>query len=202
MGVTSQDDLENAQPVRIIGQDPTGQETYPVASTDEGCLKTHVCNQTGGGSCGPPYWNVNLKYYDMNASNGGVARDTVVTNSAWTTVFYKSGTGLVAGWLLTLELMKSDWRVRFTVDSQHIFEDSNGFLTDDISGNKLYAYDKTTGHDRIFSLGLDMDSETIRWRGPLQYPLQFSTDVKIEVTRTVAQSKKFFAGLVCLSKET
>lgn len=143
-------------------------------------------------------WNKTLRYVDMNASSGGVARGTGITTT-WQDVFSYSGSGYVAGWILNTEVF-TDWKVRFIIDGEELF-DSNGLLFADLTGDAIYDVDDVTDVNQSF-LGLSKGShDRLVYSAPLNRPILYKTSVVIKLAR-VSGSKKFQAGLVILSKET
>jgi hypothetical protein len=141
-----------------------------------------------------------LRYLDMNVSNGGVARNTDITNSTWVDVYNYTGSGLIVGFVLNLEL-KNDWLIRLVVDGNEIF-DSTGLSTSDL--NTTSIYDLYKGDIEDVSLGPWMHGGTaFSWRGPLGIPLAYTASVVLKIKRAAGVStKKFQAGLIILTKET
>lgn len=143
-------------------------------------------------------WNKNLRYIDMNASNGGVARGTGITTT-WTNIYSYSGSGYIAGWMVNTESF-TDWKIRFIVDGEEIF-DSNGLLFGDITNDAIYDLDDVTDVNQAF-LGVSKGShDRLVFSAPLNRPILYKTSVEIKLAR-VSGSKKFQAGLIILSKET
>lgn len=152
----------------------------------------------GGG--GIMSWTPKLVYLDMNASSGGVSRNSVI-NTNWTNVFSYSGSGLLSGWSLSLEDNKK-WEIRLIVDSMEIFG-SSGMSMLDFDDHAIYGLARDNGD--MANSGINMNSKTspIFWSGPLDFPISYSSNVTIKVKRINGEnSKKFKAGLVVLTKET
>jgi len=143
-----------------------------------------------------------LVYNDMNASNGGVARDTSITDAAYTTVFSYTGSGYLAAFILNLET-KPDWIIRLIVDGADVLiPDTPGILSDDITSNFVYDLDlEPESSSRIgFLWGAN---DRLIWTSPLGISMQFSSSATIQLRRVTGKlSKKFRAGLIALSKET
>jgi hypothetical protein len=143
-------------------------------------------------------WNKKLRYIDMNASTGGVARATSITTS-WTTLFSYSGSGYIAGWIVNTETL-NDWKIRFIIDGEEIF-DPNGLLFSDIISDQIYDLDDVTDVNQAF-LGLSKGShDRLVFSSPMNRAIQYKTSVEILLAR-VSGSKKFQAGLMIMSKET
>jgi hypothetical protein len=166
-------------------------------------LATDTVTTLAGGTT--QSWTSFLRYDDMNASTGGLARGTSITAaSGWNQVYSYTGSGTLAGYILNLET-NADWQTRLVIDTQEIFG-SNGILSTDLvndsiydadpSGKSIPELDQTLG---IFSGAHDRQM----WSGPLLIPIKFSASVKIFVRRaTGAATKKFQAGLIIIQKDT
>ena len=142
-----------------------------------------------------PAWSKKLRYVDMNASSGGVARDTVISTT-YTTVFSYSGSGYVAGFLLSVETF-TGWTFKLTIDSEIIFE----IPAEDITTDKLYDMDDVSDLGQA-ALGLSKGShDRLLFHGPQNAPLYYESSVAIAIKKSGA-SRKFQAGLIVLSKET
>lgn len=106
-----------------------GTDTAPISQKIIGATTSTAIGNTGDrlkvdatlSSSLPPTVTSKIRYMNMNKTTGGVDRATVVSNTAWTTVFSYSGNGLVHGWNLNLET-PSEWLIRFVVDGGNIFE--------------------------------------------------------------------------------
>lgn len=142
-----------------------------------------------------PAWSKKLRYVDMNATTGGVARDTNISTT-YTTVFSYAGSGYVAGFLISVETF-SGWTFKLTIDSEIIFE----ILGDDITTDKLYDMDDVTDLGQA-SLGLSKGShDRLIFHGPQNAPLYYENSINIQVKKS-GTTRKFQAGLIVLSKET
>ena len=149
-----------------------------------------------------PSVNSKLRYIDMNVASNGVARTTGVTNT-WTQVFSYSGSGLYLGMVLNLE-NKDKWYVRMVVDGEEIFGTDGMFTGDLVSGS---AYDLDDGGSPLSTsegkLGISMEEhDRFVWTAPNSFPIRYSSSVTIYVKRSEAGTKKFFAGLAILTKDT
>ena len=146
-----------------------------------------------------PQVNKTLRYDDMNASTGGIARGTGVSGTL-TQVYSYTGSGLLAGFLVTLETMITGWEITLTLDGVNVI---NAVNSDDLSGAVLYGYDSAIKGGGNGFLGFDLSGNSIRWNPPNSNFMPYSTSVKVYLKRSAgAPSKKFNAGLVSLTKET
>jgi hypothetical protein len=143
-------------------------------------------------------WSKKLRYVDMNASNGGVARDTLISTT-FTSIFSYTGSGYFVGFNLCLE-DKTNWYIRLIVDGEDIFIGSTGIFTGDLTGKNIYGWETGDAFDGP-NIGWDANDETILYQSPIGYPIRFDTSITLQVKHQSA-SKKFRAGLLCLSKET
>ena len=132
-----------------------------------------------------------LRYEDMNVSTGGVARDASI-GGTFTDVYNQTGSGLLVGFVLTLENAFDEWEVRLTIDDTNVI-----FLLDtsDITNNNVYDFDNNDA-DSYPYLGINANDKTLRWRGPLGFPVTYDSRIRIEVRYVKGGNKKFKAGLV------
>lgn len=186
--------------VGVVGLDESGLVMNPIKSSADGELLTKTKITQVSGSMNT--FSNKLRYDDMNASTGGVARATSVLNSAWTRVYSYTGSGLMVGFLITLENSDS-WQVRLVVDGEEILG-ANGILTDDLLGDQIYDMD-TSGKaipELDANFGLFMGTHD-RFMCSMPIPIGFSTSVNIYLKRiTGAASKRFRAGLAVIQKDT
>jgi hypothetical protein len=145
-----------------------------------------------------PSWSKFLRYVDMNASNGGIARGTsIATSTTWHTIFNYSGSGFLAAFLINVETF-TGWEFRLVVDSETIFTLSDNDMTSD----SIYDLDDVTDSNQAF-IGLSKGAhDRFIWHSPLSAPVYYSSNITIQIRRPTAPAKKFQAGLVILSKET
>lgn len=143
-------------------------------------------------------WTKKLRYDDMNATTGGVARGTSITTT-WQDVYSYTGSGYIAGFVLNFETF-TDWKFRFLVDGDEIFG-SNGALVEDVAGDALWDLDVVNDVNQA-ALGLTVGNhDRIVFAAPLGVQIRYDSSVVVKVAR-VAGTKKFRAGLIVLSKET
>jgi hypothetical protein len=143
-----------------------------------------------------PYF-IKYTYDDMNAANGGVARDTAV-GTTYVTIYNYSGSGYLFGFSVTLEgnLVGADpFSIQLTLDSVITFTLS----TLDIGTAALYNF-LTDGDSNL--LGVQVNSNTFVFKAPAAGPLQYSSSVKVEIKKLTSGTKRFRAGLISLAKET
>jgi hypothetical protein len=135
-----------------------------------------------------------LRYVDMKASSGGVARDTTISTT-WTNVFSYSGSGVVVGFSVNMEGIGGGWYIRFLVDSEEIFTSSGIYLSDILDGSVYNMADLKNQPDH----GLVRAGNVIRFQLP--FPVAYSTSVTVKIKK-MNGDKKFQAGLMVLSKES
>lgn len=145
---------------------------------------------------GIPTLGNNLRYDDMNASNGGVARNTFISSS-WVTVYNYSGAGLLFGFNMNLDaISKVTWFIRLLVDGVDVFNGTVGIKGSDLFLHSIYDIEGP----RLGMLGFNFsDHDVLRWKSPNNYPMAYSSSVEIKVKKE-SGDKKFFAGLVCVTK--
>lgn len=146
-------------------------------------------------------WNKKLRYEDMNASSGGVARGTGI-NTAWVKVYEYSATGgYLAAFMVNVET-KDKWYFRLVIDNEEIFG-ASGIFSEDLHGDAVYDFDDSgkTLNEMEDRIGIMFGShDRLLWTPPSNAPMLFSSSVKIYIKRTVADGKKFRAGLAILQK--
>lgn len=144
--------------------------------------------------------NSKLRYIDMNASNGGVARNTTIGTSSWVDIFSYTGSGVVVTWVANLA-NGTGWLVRFLVDGEEIFG-SAGILASDVNGASEYRLNTsgTATDDAMFGMSFSSDDRFL-WCGPLQTLVRFSTSVSIKLKR-VSSNGTYQAGLIVIQKDT
>jgi hypothetical protein len=199
-------DLEINEGVRMI----QGGFSRPISDGDDPTIKAEVATIEGvnrlrvdaiasGAGALIPTLTAKLRYDDMNASNGGVARGTSITNAAWTQVYGYSGHGLIHGFILNIET-KDKWLVRFVIDNEEIFS-SSGLLTNDFIADDVWDIDNAP-NEEYGNIGIHFgEHDKILW-GFDSLPLKFNTSVSIYLRRKAGEgSKKFRAGLMVITKE-
>ena len=145
-----------------------------------------------------PSWSKNLRYMDMNASSGGIARGTsIATSATWTTIYSYSGSGFIAGLLINVETF-TGWEFKLLVDGETIFD----FLDSDLSGDTIYDVDDIGDFNQA-TLGISKGShDRFIFHSPLSSPIYYTSSVTVQIRRPTAGAKKFQAGLMIMSKET
>lgn len=150
-----------------------------------------------------PSVDYKLRYLDMNASTGGVARLTSIGDTAWVDLFTYSGSGILLSFLLNLEDVKN-WRVRLVIDGEEIF--SPEALLDDYTNDSVYDLDdagaKLSPNEAYIGTSIE-EHDRFVWSCPSAHPVRYSSSITIKVRRATGEaSKKFRAGLIVLTKET
>ena len=152
-------------------------------------LKVHSSIQPGSVAC----LTTSLKYIDMNASVGGVARGTNI-GTTFVDVYSGSGAGVILGFLVTMENGESNWRIRLEVDSIEVFDVD----VEDFEDDQVYNYKVGNLNTLTRSLGFNYRNKTLFWEAPSQFPLCFTSTVVVQARRT-SGNKKFRAGLISLT---
>ena len=145
-----------------------------------------------------------LRYDDMNAGTGGVARGTNIVNAAAaTTVYSYSGSGSIIGFFINLEGSSSSshvWQINLLVDGDEIFN-STGIVTPDLIAQAVYDLN-TAGSREPSQLGLEMVGTGITFSTSPVFPIKYDSSVTIKVQKVSGGDRAFNAGLVVLTKET
>lgn len=149
-----------------------------------------------------PSVNKNLRYEDMNATTGGIARTTLV-GASFVQVYSYSGSGILISVLCNLE-NKDKWYVRLVIDGEEIFG-AAGIFTGDLIADD--AYDLDGGGSPLSSnegrIGVSMEEhDRFVWTAPSSFPIRYQSSVKVFIKRSDASTKKFYAGLAVLTKDT
>jgi len=186
-----------------------------VIASDQSTLNTKIIGNTDGTAIGNtgdrlrvdaqftsvtttvPSWSSNLKYIDMNASNGGVARNTSIS-ATYTNVFSYTGSGFIAGFIINIETF-NDWTIKIIIDGVTSMEIS----TSDLTSDTVYDMDDVTDANQVY-LGLSKGShDRFVFHAPLNSPIRYNSSITISLKKTTGPGgKKFQAGLIILSKET
>lgn len=148
----------------------------------------------------PSAFSKKLRFRDMNATTGGVARGTVVTALAWTTLFSRSGSGLFTGLTVNGSTMTSNWLFRFLVDGEEIFP-STGMPTSDMNSLNIYNLGTTTTNTTTQGLNIAVNSSSFFFTSPAYAPIIYGASLSI-LARTATGTKTFNAGLIVLTEET
>ena len=144
-----------------------------------------------------------LRYADMRVAEGGVARNTSVTNAAWTQVFAFSGMGIMTSAMLNFEV-KDDWLIRAVVDGEEVFG-SAGLSTNDLISDSAYDLDAAgspiSPNEGNFGLSLEEHNRFV-WVCPAGFPIRFETSVAWYARRAPGAAAKLIrGGLFILTKE-
>lgn len=194
MGVGSYD----GDDVNVKGDDGSDDGVKITVTTDGAKKRLDVdAKITGNVTLPAASWNKKLRYDDMNASTGGVARGTSLSGGTWTQVYSYSGTGFLAGALMNIETWGADWEFKLIVDGDAVFTLNAG----DLSNDAIYDVDDVTDANQV-PLGISKGShDRFIFHAPINLPIQFDSSVVFQA-RKIGGAKKFQAGLVVLSKLT
>lgn len=142
-------------------------------------------------------WTKKLQWVDLNATSGGVARDTQI-GTTFTDIFSYTGSGYFVGFNLCLE-DKANWYIRIVVDGSDVLMGSTGIYTADMVSKIIYGWEPGDTADTM-NLGLDVKDETIKLQVPL-HAIRYDTSIAIKVKHSTTL-KKFRAGIALLEKST
>ena len=144
----------------------------------------------------PPFLDpAKFSYIDMNASSGGIARETGV-GGTFTDVYSYMGSGVFYGFLVTLE-DSAKWYIRLIADSTYYpLFGTTGLYTGDVSGANLYDINDNA-HAMAESLGISSHDNTFNLM--THFPLKFNTKIQIQIKHLDA-TKKFRAGFVSITR--
>lgn len=153
---------------------------------------------TPGSITGQPTaaWGSSLRWQDMNASNGGVARGTAI-GASWTTLYSKSGSGYLLAWLATVELLdtaSAPWSFRLIIDGGDMLLGANGINASDVMSASLYNTANPTTTAIISPIGITARNNTIMFQAPMNMPIKWSSSMSI-LAYKAGVSKNFLAGL-------
>ena len=132
---------------------------------------------------------------DMNASNGGVARESTI-GATWTDVFSYSGSGNFYGFEVNLESYRL-WYVRLVIDGEEIFDGSDGIYIGDFFDGDVYNFSTDRRNTKYSSFSIP--DENFVWF-PI-YPIKYETSAVVKVRKS-GGARKFYAGFVEISEET
>lgn len=161
-----------------------------------------VTGSTGLGIGGglPPTTTSKIKYLDMNPTNGGIARETDVSDT-FVNILDIIGSGLIYGFLINLE-RGDEWIVKYNVDGNDVFS-TDGIKTSDIVDNNIYDLEFSNNFfpDNI-GINMYMESDKLVWNPPCGYPIEYGQNITISIKRDDNKNKQFRGGLLILTRET
>lgn len=178
---------DSDRPEVVITSESTGDRAEV---TDQNRLKTDTIFQP---NVFPSFDVSNLYYEDMNAANGGIARDTTLPSS-FTTLYSYSGAGSLIGFLINFN-RDDDIYIRLIVDGSYPFFGTAGIFIGDLSENDIYDIKDL---DPQPALGLRLHDNCLTVE--LKYLIRYSSSVLIQARST--SNRKFEAGFVSLIKES
>lgn len=179
---------------RITNKDGQSLGDAKVAADGSGDYRLYVdTNSIGNGAGVIGAFDKDLRHDDMNASNGGVARETNIGTS-FTDIYSYTGSGLICSFLFSLE-DQDKWYVRLVVDGVDLFNGSTGLYTKDFSDNDVYHAES----DKVWAPSFRREGKTFFYEACR--PILYETSVAVKI-RHEDSSKKFEGGLIILSKVT
>lgn len=146
-----------------------------------------------GGVGGLAVFSKKLRYEDMNASRGGIARSTAV-GTTFTNLYSYTGSGIFGGFRVNVQTL-SDWFFRIVIDStDDILEGTAGLSMADFTDNAIYGFGDL---DPVWG-GLQRSGNIF----VLQPPTFIKFDSKVEIKAKTAGSKNFLAGIAMIQKDS
>ena len=134
---------------------------------------------------------------DMNAGTNGIARGTSLAPVDGRTVVYSyTGSGVVFGFLVTLQSLSTNWKVYLKIDGNENYG-AAGMLMDDLKAAALYNFSGKTTH-----LSIQTDADTFTGEGIGGKPYEFKTSFEVSVERISNPARTFNAGLIAIWKAT
>jgi len=196
------DDNDNTIIVIEDGQDLNGKRAS-IETKPNGKNGVHVIAEIQATDGSIPSVSSKLRYTDLNASVGGVARGTSITNAAWVDIYSYTGSGLIFSTVINLE-DKNNWQIRLVVDGEEIFG-SDGIFSTDLDNDASYNLDEAGSSlsPNEGNVGLSLEEkERIVWTCPSSFPVRYRTSFEIKIKRVAGQNaKKFNAGLLVSTRE-
>ena len=142
----------------------------------------------------------NLFYDEMNENFGGIPRQTTLDlNDGWVTLYNYLGAGLFLGFILTLEQLSTNWKIKVTIDGQEMFG-VNGTSLFDLENDDVFGFDSDTTKALDQWIGISLRGDQLRWQAPLNLPIKFAQSVNIQVIRDSNIKRQFRAGIVSVTK--
>jgi len=157
---------------------------------------------TSTSASGVAAFSAKLRYNDMNASTGGVARGTtIIADNNWIKLYEYIGSGLFTGISLGIATANSKWNIRLVLDSTEEIFGSNGLLTDDVDN----FYGLAVGTQNVITTGLNIGTNASFFfaSSPTYHPTRFTSKIQLFVRREVGTGNKLFnAGLIVHTKDS
>lgn len=145
----------------------------------------------------PAYIGSKVTFDDMNASTGGVARDTSITSTTvYTQLYAYTGNGNLFAFTVSFEgnLIGSDpFNIKLEIDGVTCWE----INTLDLGTSTFWSL--TTIGDEA-TMGLSLNGNTLRF-AQVNGSLRYETGVKIYIKKAAGGSKRFRGGMIYLTKE-
>lgn len=152
----------------------------------------------------PMSFSQKLRYLDMNVANGGVVRGSSITEAmGWTDVFSYTGSGLLTGFTLNLQVANAGWLLRIILDDTEELFGATGLSTDDLSGANTYNLTSASQNITTQGLNISSTSASIYYTAPAYFPIRYGSKITIKLKRAASQGTKTFnAGFIAITKET
>lgn len=195
MGVNSYDGNDTY----VLG-DNGSEDGVKITATIDGAKKRLDVDAKVTSSGFPSAFSKKLRYRDMNASTGGVARGSIITATAFTTLFTRNGSGLFTGLTINGSTMTSNWLFRFVIDEEEIFP-AAGILSSDMNSLNIYNLGTTTTNTTTQGINFAVNSSSFFFTSPAYAPIEYKTSISVRV-KAATGTKTFNAGLIVLTEET
>ena len=137
-----------------------------------------------------PTLGTNLRYEEMNQK----ARGSTINNTWHLLHDIPNAAGILIGFLITVEDVTKEWRVRLVIDGVEVFG-SNGISFKDLQNKNIFGFDRSPRDVTLEWLGFEIRENTFRYEGPVNLPLKYKDSIKIYLKK-VDGNKKFRAGLL------
>jgi hypothetical protein len=180
------------------GSNPSYNDDTRLKGDTDGTLignvgdRLKVTNSNSSGSTGVQALNKDLRYEQMDASNGGVARGTGIAGT-WTDIYSVTGSGILMGFRAGLSSI-AEWYVRLVIDTEEIFFDTTGISMADVTAGAVWDFpDKGQ-----WNLGFRRTGDQILWHAPHHIGMQYDSSIVIKA-RKDGGTKNFIAGFVARS---
>lgn len=145
----------------------------------------------------PSYIGTKIRFDDMNASTGGVARDTTISSTVtYTRLYSYIGAGHLFAFTVSFEgnLLGADpFNIKLEIDGVTCFE----LNTLDIGTNTFW---NLSSHGDEATMGLSVAKNTFRF-SQKNGSLYCTSSLKIYIKKAAGGSKRFRGGMVYLTKE-
>jgi len=142
----------------------------------------------------PQSYVSDLKFEEMNASTGGISRNSILPSS-FTNIYSYSGSGLFFGFHANFEDEDKTW-VSVSVDGEQILLGVNGIKLGDLKDNNILDIQDIGTYTDFCGLAMHHKSLRICFK----VPMRFESSVVIQA-RHEDGNKRFRAGIANILKD-